>query len=326
MLRMLNGVGPTRKPNFWWIHVFLAFVCLAANPLAAETPKMEGHQAGNESTLFIPFSPPLNTELRFRLTKETIGGEKEKKTELDCILVFAQKGDGYLMTVEYRVPVNPKAKIKGAQTAAVIGPVVFRLNEVAEIAEVLDEDEYWESTLALIKLARPKDHAYAERAILDMRRKPDADRFDLIAANILPIINLAYTEHVPGKVDSETYQTKAVVGDRDVTSSSTSKLTVVSDRLAKYEVRTVTSGGQIKAAVTGAVESVGDTQGDKEKSRKSIEKIGKMSFDDLVGTETYQVSFDTGLAEKFESRQVVVVSDETEKATVTKIVRLQKIE
>lgn len=295
-------------PVFMIFRSIAALALLAASPVqargATDSVTMSAEK-GDE--IFIPFAPPLNTKLAYRVTEIKKGTSRDRNESLIADISFARDGEDYLMTVIYRLPPSLLNQPDSLEALALTHPLVLRLNSDAQILAIENEDEYWVIVNAATKAAMSDDVALAEKILADMRSKPLENRLELIAKNVLPIVYLAATEHVVDEPVIDSADTETLIGNGNLTSGYIATLSSVADGIAQYEVHSTTSGSQVKGAAAAVVSDLGPKDGDPGLQQKADAALAKMELGDLDETQKFAASMATGLTKAYELRRTMAV-------------------
>lgn len=266
----------------------------------------------------IPFAPPLGRTLRYRMLRERTGSGPPRRDEANFDVTFRRSNREYVMSVRLALPRGLPPPDRLSAIAQVFNaPAEFRLSESGEMLELLNLERHWataDRALREIERARPIDvraRAAAAAMVDRMRAMPAEAQLELYARYVAPIVAAAGGAYPVGEAISAQGPAQSLVGP--LQQRSTARVTGLDRRLVRISQHSSVSNEQLEAQMRALFSEVGPPGQDLSRLR--------IISNDLV--ESYEVSRETGLTERFRSEKIVVTETNGERDRGGEVLTLQ---
>lgn len=293
-------------------------------PAVGGTPAAPAPHSQQAQIATVPFTPPLDTPLRYRWEKTV---DRDGKIAMTWSIVdyrFTEFGNGYRLTI---TPVSsgsnetdPKRLAVEKQLEKLLNyPFVLRLGGDGVIEQLENGDQYWLTIMTVLReeLSRMTNKADSGRAlegveaVMEMFEKMPADaRLALLTEAVQPIVEFGATETEVGKPLLTTVEGASPFGGtikRDVVIS----LVKIADRIAYLSVRSTIPRTELEKLTTTVVERFAQLPIDKRAEMKAnLAALANFRHDT---TSDYQLSLEDGMLSKFHSTETVEVNDKAAK-------------
>lgn len=295
-----------------WIARALLLLLIPLQPASAGTVALvaEAPSEVAPSEVDVPFSPPLDQVIRYRMVKSQAGKSRNSKSEADISIRFERvPAGGYRMHRSVSALGLPPEAKESEIIRIMETPIIFRVDANGEIVGVEDEAKYWDVVERVFSsLVRENPGAGPDQRDLmstmykQMRALPQEQRIDLLAKDVQPLLEFVGITVEPGET--------AVLQD---------EFSIPLAALAEHKIPRV-----IEITVSNVSEKSIDLRvlgkPDPNALAKAVEALAalgpklapEISSIDLVQDATYVVSRTTGLTLRY--KETIQTSDGPDKA------------
>ena len=299
------------------------FKLMVVGAIALSSPKGDSAPtpvtSAQPEVVTIPFNPPLNEPLLYRMTVDQTRNGRPVTRSLEMRVTFTRDGADYVMTAAYLLPAGMPAA--DPATAVLMRPLALRVSSQGEIVGIVDEAGYWTAMVSIIDdMARHVggDRQAAEMmrgVIQSMRNMPDEARLALVARNISPIVEYSAAEMRLHEVLEGSIEVESAFGPiiQDVQTS----LTGASDSEASVQASYRFNPDQMGTLIRNLQARFGRAP---EASDPALQAI------QVERRDTYRISLRTGLTEQHDSIITAIggINDQTQEGRRTqRLVRIR---
>lgn len=309
-----------RKGTIMLRVLSLWFATLLLLPAAASAITVPTTEAAGE-TVAIPFDPPIDENVRYRWE---IVDEREGSTTMSwSINSYSFEGieDGYRLTV---TPVSSGSNEKDALKLSAMKrlaeltkrPFVLRLNESAEIVELVRSDEYWADIFKAVSASLSEDksiesqkQARAIRSVMALLEGMPAEaKLAKLTESIQPVVEFAFTEMTRGEPIHATIDTTSPFGGT-LKQNIVISLTAVRDGFAHLTIRYDVPREELEKLTRALLDGVGKealSASEREKIKASIATLKDFKSETVAD---YKIWLEDGMLENFQSTQRITVRE-----------------
>lgn len=283
-------------------------------------------------TTRLPFQPPIDAPIRYRLTQsKSAGGRPATTASLVYSYRFERNGDAFRLTVTPekadmmdfdRMPMSAATRERLAAFSKM--PLVILLSRDAEVAGIANEAAYlgafrgWIDALAaeMEKISDPQQREMAKPAVEMLRSLPAEAWVARLLENVQPVLEFAATELAKGEALTGDVEMDGPGGET-VTQHLSYTLEKVAAGTAEISLRSEADPEQLTATFKPLFAQI----------RAAAPDQGADPFGELVSVTrqtrgTYRVSTTDGLLDSFRSEETLELkgSGGSEKTVETKTI------
>jgi hypothetical protein len=314
------------------VRRFLVAIVAATLTISGNSALAQPATAPAGQHVDIAFAPPLDTQLRFRITKTKVRSDRPATPAVSWSeeLRFVRSGDGFILhwrMLAESLPPEMRAPAVAAMITPFIGdPIAFDLDADGNLLRVRDWDNLKPKLLAAVDSSLPAiqrrmpDKTEAAAIIGQVRALFDGvdaeQATTLMLKNIAPVLHWGGTSLELGKTVTETNdQTVMMLGDNVAQTVHVTLTALNPGKSARIDVRTETDQASIQQLMATLAQRFGPSEDPARKAQMERE-LAKMEQMTLTDTAVVIVDLATGLPTTLDNSRKASVKGVTQTETL----------
>jgi hypothetical protein len=274
--------------------------------------------AGAAQRVSLPFNPPLDRPLRYRLTRTIPKPSGTVTARLDYEISFSRQGEGLRMTVRTAnfdfAPAAPEVMARVRPfVLELLQPFSLRLDAEGEILELEDADGYTERMFATAE-RRARELGGADPAMLAFisgigRTMTAEQKLNALTMYIAPLLEFAATELALGETLTSEIDSPPLFGAGTFRQHATILPQRIEGDLLHIRVQSTVPAEETRRALLAAMDAVpvtGEGRNTAEQRARTREELSGMEFTRET-EDDYAVETATGLTRRHRSAQSATV-------------------